>query len=42
MKVVVVTETGQGRFQEEVSIGAHHLLADEPIEADGLDSGPGP
>ena len=42
MNVVVVTETGQGRFQQEVRTGTHLLLADEPIEVGGLDSGPGP
>src|SRR5262249_18957537 len=30
------------RFQQEVSVGAHRLLADEPVKAGGLDSGPGP
>src|SRR5215472_8350048 len=42
MALVVVTETGQGRFQQEVTIRAHHLLADEPTEVGGLDSGPSP
>ena len=28
---VVVRETGQGRFQQEVISGAHRLLADEPV-----------
>jgi uncharacterized OsmC-like protein len=41
-KTVVVRETGQGRFQQEVAVGAHRFLADEPLEAGGLDSGPGP
>jgi uncharacterized OsmC-like protein len=41
-KTVVVRETGQGRFQQEVTVGAHHFLADEPLEVGGLDSGPGP
>ncbi|HET7019705.1 MAG TPA: bifunctional alpha/beta hydrolase/OsmC family protein [Xanthobacteraceae bacterium] len=41
-KTVVVRETGQGRFQQEVTVGAHRFLADEPREAGGLDSGPGP
>ncbi|HVY56258.1 MAG TPA: bifunctional alpha/beta hydrolase/OsmC family protein [Xanthobacteraceae bacterium] len=39
---VVVRETGQGRFQQEVTMGAHRLIADEPAEAGGLDSGPSP
>ena len=41
-KTVVVRETGQGRFQQDVTVGAHRFLADEPREAGGLDSGPGP
>jgi putative redox protein len=41
-KAVVVRETRAGRFQQEVTVGRHRFLADEPIEAGGLDSGPGP
>jgi uncharacterized OsmC-like protein/alpha-beta hydrolase superfamily lysophospholipase len=40
--VVVVRETRQGRFQQEVTVGPHRFLADEPVDAGGLDSGPGP
>ncbi len=40
--VVVVRETGQGRFQQEVTVGRHRFLADEPVDVGGLDSGPGP
>ncbi len=39
---VVVSETRQGRFQQEITVGAHRLLADEPVGAGGLDSGLGP
>jgi putative redox protein len=39
---VVVRETGQGRFQQEVRVGRHRLIADEPVKDGGLDSGPGP
>jgi putative redox protein len=39
---VVVNETRQGRFQQEVTVGAHRFLADEPVAAGGLDSGSGP
>jgi len=40
---VVVRETRNGgKFQNTVSIGPHHLLADEPIAAGGTDTGPGP
>ena len=41
-KTVVVRETGGGRFQQEVTVGTHRFLADEPLEVGGLDSGPGP
>ncbi|MCC6888542.1 MAG: OsmC family protein [Hyphomicrobiales bacterium] len=39
---VTVAETGAGRFQQTVVIGPHRLLADEPLAAGGLDSGPSP
>ena len=39
---IIVRETGQGKFQNLVVSGKHHLIADEPISAGGLDSGPGP
>jgi uncharacterized OsmC-like protein/fermentation-respiration switch protein FrsA (DUF1100 family) len=39
---VVVRETGNSKFQNTVTIGPHHLLADEPASAGGDDSGPGP
>jgi putative redox protein len=39
---VVVTETGQGKFQQAIAIGRHRLIADEPTAAGGLDSGPSP
>jgi uncharacterized OsmC-like protein len=39
---VVVRETRAGSFQQEIKAGRHRLLADEPIEAGGLDSGLGP
>jgi putative redox protein len=40
---VVVAETGGGTFGQIVSIGGRHtLLADEPLEVGGEDSGPGP
>lgn len=41
-RAVVVTETGEGRFQQLVEIGPHRFRADEPIAAGGLDSGPSP
>jgi putative redox protein len=39
---VVVRETRQGRFQQDIRVGSHRLVADEPLAAGGLDSGPGP
>jgi putative redox protein len=41
-KIVVVRETRRGRLQQEVTVGRHRFLADEPIAVGGLDSGPGP
>jgi putative redox protein len=37
-----VEETGGGRFQQRVQVGPHRLIADEPVESGGLDSGPSP
>lgn len=39
---VLVSETGAGRFQQRVVAGRHHLLADEPEDVGGDDSGPSP
>lgn len=39
---VLVSETGQGKFQNAVRSGKHKLLADEPVKVGGLDTGPGP
>jgi putative redox protein len=39
---VVVRETRNGTFQQEISSGRHRLLADEPVKAGGLDTGLGP
>jgi len=40
--VVAVRETRRGRFQQQIMLGRHRLLADEPVKDGGLDSGPGP
>ena len=34
--------TGGALFQQEIISDSHHLLADEPKNVGGLDSGPGP
>ncbi len=39
---VLVRETRAGKFQQEITIGPHRLLADEPTAAGGDDSGPSP
>jgi putative redox protein len=39
---VVAIETGAGKFQNAIVAGGHNLLADEPVSAGGLDSGPSP
>jgi putative redox protein len=41
-RTVMVAETGQGKFQQAITVGPHRLLADEPVSVGGLDSGPGP
>ena len=40
--VVVVTESGNGRYQQAVTVGQHHLIADEPVSVGGADAGPAP
>lgn len=39
---VVVAETGEGRFQNHVVVAGHTLLADEPLDVGGDDTGPSP
>jgi putative redox protein len=39
---VLVRETRNGAFQQEVIVGRHRLLADEPVSVGGTDTGPGP
>jgi putative redox protein len=41
-EMVVVSESGMGRYQQEVIVGQHHLIADEPASMGGDDSGPAP
>lgn len=40
--VVVVAENGKGRYQQDVHIGQHRLVADEPVGMGGGDGGPAP
>lgn len=39
---VVVTETGEGLYQQRVVAGRHVLTADEPVRVGGRDAGPSP
>ena len=39
---ILVSETGVGKFQNTVVAGRNRLLADEPLEVGGMDSGPSP
>ncbi|MGD2132376.1 MAG: OsmC family protein [Maricaulaceae bacterium] len=38
----LVVETGDGLYQNRVSVDGHVFLADEPLEAGGMDTGPDP
>ena len=42
MAGIMVRENGQGRYQQEVIVGEHRLLADEPVSVGGADAGPAP
>jgi len=39
---VLIRETGLGTYQNSIAVGRHRLIADEPVSAGGLDSGPTP
>ena len=39
---VLVRETREGKFTNQVIVGRHLIRADEPLAAGGLDSGPSP
>jgi uncharacterized OsmC-like protein len=40
--VVVVRETRESLLQQEILVGAHRLVADEPVAVGGHDGGPNP
>lgn len=42
MSGVVVAENGLGRYQQDVTVGQHVLIADEPLSIGGEDAGPAP
>lgn len=35
-------EAGASRYQQDITVGTHRLLADEPVSVGGLDAGPAP
>jgi len=39
---VLVRETREGKYSNQVFVGPHVIRADEPVAAGGLDTGPGP
>ncbi|HLB82820.1 MAG TPA: hypothetical protein VJJ54_07000 [Gemmatimonadales bacterium] len=39
---VVVVRGGAEGFAQEITLGRHRLIADEPVAAGGTDRGPGP
>src|SRR5262249_28999681 len=39
---VVVSETGDGKFQQSARVGPHSLVVDEPTDVGGMNSGPTP
>ncbi len=41
-RLAIVSETGPGPFTSAVTIGAHRLVADEPVSLGGLNAGPDP
>ncbi|MET0867473.1 MAG: bifunctional alpha/beta hydrolase/OsmC family protein [Pseudorhodoplanes sp.] len=41
-ETVTVSETRQSKFQQFIAAGRHTLIADEPVSAGGLNSGPNP
>lgn len=42
VQAAVVSETGNGKFENSIEVGRHWLIADEPIAVGGGDAGPNP
>ena len=40
--VTIVQETGKGKFNQEIKVGKHVLVGDEPVANGGNDLGPSP
>ena len=40
--VVRVRETGNGKYQQDILVDGHHMLADEPVSVGGDGTGPSP
>lgn len=41
-ETVIVEESGNGKFQQNITAGKHAFLADEPEDMGGKDTGPAP
>ena len=41
-RAVVVRETRTSKLQQDITLGPHHITADEPLSVGGQDTGPGP
>jgi len=39
---LVIVRGGAHGFVQEITVGRHRLVADEPVSAGGTDRGPGP
>lgn len=42
LRLAIISETGASPFSSAISIGDHHLMADEPVALGGLNAGPDP
>lgn len=41
-EIVIVEESGNGKYQQNVTAAVHQFLADEPLDMGGNDTGPAP